>query len=287
MPGHIRLDACQAREVRRAAIGRRFVTLGSVGRQQPLRRRGLDAARRQFRRHTVAPDLVEFVHRDQRLVVQARRNTEAVQHPAQQTAMIEPDHEVGEPEPLQHVADRGADLDLDNRRARPDGVDVALIELTKPAARRPIRPPHRLNLVALEEPRQLAAMLGDDARQRHRQVVAQRQVRFPGGLVLTTAQDLENQLRALVAVLPRERLDVLERRRFEGLEPIALIDVPDHANHVVPAPYIVGQKITHAARGARLVWHRNFGTFEPDTGGRIAVLVSGHYNGESFRVRKA
>ena len=170
--------------------------------------------------------------------------------------MIEANHEVGEPEPLQHVADRSADLDFDDRRARPDRVDVALIELSKPSARRPIGPPHRLNLVALEEPRQLAAVLGDDARQRHRQVVAQRQVRFPRCLVLTTAQDLENQLRALVAVLPGERLDVLQRRRFERLEAIAPIDVPDHANHVVPAPYIVGQKITHSARGARLVWHR-------------------------------
>ena len=65
-----------------------------------------------------------------------------------------------------------------SHRRRADRIDVALVELAEAALLRPVGPPHRLDLIALEEPRQLRAVLGDDPRQRHRQVVAQRQVRL-------------------------------------------------------------------------------------------------------------
>ena len=139
--------------------------------------------------------------------------------------MVHADDEVAGTRAAQHVADRGADLRLDNRRRRADGVDVALIELAKPPARRPIRPPHRLNLIALEEPRQLAAMFGDDARERHGQVVAKREIGFARRLVLAAAQHFENELVAFFAVLAGQRLDVLERRRLERLEPVSPVDV--------------------------------------------------------------
>ena len=92
---------------------------------------------------------------------------------------------------------------FDDRRGRPDRVDVALVELAEAAARRAIRPPHGLNLVPLEELRQLRLVLRDDARERHRQVVAQRQVGLAARLVLAALQDLEDELIALFAVLAR------------------------------------------------------------------------------------
>ena len=98
--------------------------------------------------------------------------------------MIQPDREIVEAEPLQHVAHRRQQFDLDEVRRRADRVDVALKELAKPPARRAIGAPDRLNLIALEKPRQLVLVLGDDARERHRQVVAQRQIRSAAGLVL-------------------------------------------------------------------------------------------------------
>ncbi len=202
--------------------------------------------------------------------MQLQRNAEALEHAAEQDAVIEADHEVGEAERAQHVAHRRAHLNFDDRRARADRVDVALIELTESAARRAVGAPHRLNLIALEEARQLAAVLGHDARERHRQVVAQGQVCFAGRLVLTSPQDLENQLRAFLAILPRQGLDVLERRRLERLEPISPINGLDDIDDVVAASHILGEKVTHAARGARLLWHkvsgarRNRGTEGPD-----------------------
>ena len=164
-------------------------------------------------------------------------------------AVVQPDHEVLETEPLQHVGDRGAQLGLDDHRSRADGVDVALIELAKPPARRPVRPPHRLDLVALEEPRQLPAMLGDDAGQRHREVVAQREVGFARRLVLAAAQHLENELVAFFAVLARQRLDVLERRRLERLEAVAAVDVFDDTDDVFAAAHVLREEIAHPTRG--------------------------------------
>ena len=54
---------------------------------------------------------------------------------AQHPAVVQPDREIAEPEPPQHVRDRAADLCLDNRRLRTDGVHVALVELAKTSAR--------------------------------------------------------------------------------------------------------------------------------------------------------
>ena len=163
--------------------------------------------------------------------------------------MIDPDDEVGEPEPLEHVGHRGAQLGFDHHRFRSDGVDVALIELAKPAARRPIGAPDRLNLIPLEEPRQLAPMLGHHPRQRHRQVVAQRQIGLAGRLVLAAAKHLENQLVAFFAVLAGEGLDVLERRRFERLKSIAPVGLLDHGDDVFAATDVLREEIAHPTRG--------------------------------------
>jgi hypothetical protein len=76
-----------------------------------------------------------------------------------------------------------------------------LIELTEPSARRTIGAPDRLNLVALEESRQLRLMLRDNASERHGQVVAQRKVGLSCGFVLAALENLENELGPLVAVL--------------------------------------------------------------------------------------
>ncbi len=137
------------------------------------------------------------------------------------------------PRRVKHLADRAEDLRLDDGRGRPDGVDVALVELAEPSARWTIGAPHRLNLIALEELRQLVLILRDDAREWDGQVVAEREVRLPRRLVLAAAQDLENELVAFLAVLAEQRLDVLERRRLERLEPVAFVHVAHDADDVL------------------------------------------------------
>jgi hypothetical protein len=110
---------------------------------------------------------------------------------------------------------------LDHRRVRSHRVDIALKELAEAALRRPVRAPDGLNLVALEELRQLVLILRDDPGERDGQVVPKREVGLAGRLVLAALENLENELVALLAVLPEERLDVLERRCLEQLEAVA------------------------------------------------------------------
>ncbi len=94
----------------------------------------------------------------------------------QQLPMVQADGEIGEAEASQHVGAGREQFGLDRHRRRADGIDVALVELAEAALLRAIGAPHRLHLVALEVPRQRGPVLGHHARQRHRQVVAQRQV---------------------------------------------------------------------------------------------------------------
>ena len=171
--------------------------------------------------------------------------------------MIQPDRRNRRSRARHHLADGGEDFDFDDGRRRSDRVDVALVELAKPAARRTVRAPHRLNLIALEELRQLVLILRDDASERHGQVVPERQVRLAGSLVLAPFQDLENELVALFAVLAEQRLDVLEGRRLERLETVALVHTTNDIDHVLTTPNVVGQKITRPSRwfGRLLVCH--------------------------------
>ena len=125
--------------------------------------------------------------------------------------------------------DGGEQVRFDHRGRRTDCVDVALVELAEPAARRPIGPPHRLNLIALEELRQLALVLRHHTRQRHRQVVPQREIGFALASCSPRFRILKMSLIAFFAVLPHQRLDVLERRGFERFEAVTLVHVADDA----------------------------------------------------------
>ncbi len=208
-----------------------------------------NAARDELLLDTFASDLVQLVDRDERVSLQRRWHAGGLEQRPQQLAVIEPDDEVVKAESLKHLADRGQDLHFDEQRRRPQRVDVALVELAEPAARRAIRTPHRLNLVALEESRQLVLVLRDDARERDRQIVPKRKIRFAGVLVLAALEDLEDQLVAFLAVLPQQRLNVLEGGRLERFEPVLLVHVADDTNHVFATAYLVWKEIACSARG--------------------------------------
>jgi len=180
--------------------------------------------------------------------VQRRLDAGAVQQPCQDAAVVQADHEVPEPERRQDLADRAQDLGFHDRRRRSDRVDVALVEFPKPAARWTVGAPHGLNLIALEEARQFVLILRDHASQRHREIVAKRQVGLAARFVLAAFQNLENEFVALFAVLAEQRLDVLERGRLERLEAIAFVHSTNDIDHMPTTPNIVGKKIASTAR---------------------------------------
>ena len=175
-------------------------------------------------------------------------NAGAFEDRRQRAPVIEPDRELLEPERRHHVADRRKKLRLDDERGGAHGVDVALKELAKAPARGPIGPPDGLNLIPLEEARQLVLVLRDHARERDGQVVAERKIGLAGSFVLAAAQDLENELVALLSVLPRERLDVLERWRLERLEAVPLVHAADDVDDVLAAADVAGKEVACAAR---------------------------------------
>ena len=82
------------------------------------------------------------------------------------------------------------------------GVDELrqIIQFAKAAARRTIGAPDRLNLVALEELRQLVLILRDYARQRDSQIVSQREIGFAALFMLTALEDFEDELVPFFAV---------------------------------------------------------------------------------------
>ena len=269
MAGDMRARAREAIRVGRVRVDDALPRRQRVRVEQAADGFAPDATGRQLGRDAVAPELVQFVDGHERVVLQLRGHAEALEHADQESAMVQPDDEVGKAQCAQHVADRREHLRFDHRRPGSDRVDVALDELAESSPRRTIRAPHRLNLIPLEEPWQFAAVLGNHPRQRYRQVVTQGQIGFARRFMLAAPEDLENQLGAFVAVLAGQRLDVFECRGLQRFEPVAPVHVFDHADHVVALAYLVGEKVTHAARGTRLLWHivRALGSIG-HTGGR-------------------
>ncbi len=212
---------------------------------------GGNASHRQIGLNGLFADLVQLVQRDQRRFAAIGRNLARLEQARQYAAVIQDNREVLERQPLEHLGYRADLLRFDHRRRRSDGVDIALVELPEPPAGRTLRSPDRLDLVPLEDLRQHRLVLGDDASEGHRQVVAQREVRLARCLVLASLQNLEDELAAFFPVLPQKRVDVLGCWRLDGLEPIAVVHLADNPDHVVAAPHIVGQKIAHAARRLR------------------------------------
>ena len=174
-------------------------------------------------RDTIDANLVELVQGHQRVVVLRRGQSRGVQQSVQHDAMIEPQRKSLKTKARQDLTDRDDEFGLHDRRGGTDRIDIALIELAEPSARGTIGAPHRLDLIPLEELRQLVLILRDDSRERHGQIVPQREIGLTAAFMLATLENLENELVAFFAVLPQERLDVLERRRFERLEPVPLV----------------------------------------------------------------
>ena len=231
---------------------------------QARRRLARDPARRQLLTDPAVADLVELVDGDQRRRLVGQVDARREHHAAQQLPVIDPDLELREPQRVQHLRHRRAHLRLRDQRARPRDVDVALIELAKPPLAGSVRAPHRLDLVALEEFRQL--VLRHHPGQRHRQVVAQPLLRQRGlgqlrrapvlrrrpdllERVLQRVAPLEQaiqQLVALLAVLAEQRRQVLDRRRLERQKSVPPVHLAHHGHHVVTLRQLGRQEVAHA-----------------------------------------
>src|ERR1043166_364806 len=159
--------------------------------------------------------------------------TGLIEDARQRLPMINPNREVIKSQRRQRVACRRDQFSFNDHRARAEHVDIALIELAKAATRGTIGAPDGLNLVTLEKFGELVLILRDDARQRHSQIVTQREIGFAGLLVFAALEDLENELIAFFTVLAQQRFDVFDGGSFERLEPVALVNLLDDTDDVL------------------------------------------------------
>jgi hypothetical protein len=132
-----------------------------------------------------------------------------------------------------------------------------VVELAEASAPGPVGAPDRLDLVAAEVPRQLG-VLGDEPRERDRQVVAQallgelghgRRARGEGALErLAAPQQAVDEPLALLAVLAEQRREVLDRRRLDRDEAVALVHVLHDPDDVTAADDVGGKEVARPAR---------------------------------------
>src|SRR5688572_27177177 len=123
-----------------------------------------NVSRDQFLGHPFWPGLVHLVEGHQCITLLCSGNAGLVQQPIQYQTMVQFYFEVFETKVRQYITSSRANFSFNDHRARAQYINVTLVELTKPSARRPVCAPHRLNLVTFEKLRKLVAILGNEPR---------------------------------------------------------------------------------------------------------------------------
>ncbi len=204
--------------------------------------------------------LVELVHfaQHQHLAL-AVGDAQAFEEAAQQLAVVELHRERADAQLREHGMDHGRHFGVVAHRQGilADHVDVALVELAEAAALGALAAIDALHLVAAERKRQLMFVFGHVARQRHREVEAQRQ--FGLAALLQRAGGLHEIDLALgfAAGLGQQHIGQLENRRFDRKEAESLEIAPDHVQHPLERDLVPGQQFHDAGRGAGLDQDRN------------------------------
>lgn len=150
--------------------------------------------------------------------LQVLRDVVRLQQAEQRVPGVHQEAELRDAECREGIVESYDDFGIGQRRRRADDVEVALDELPEPSLPGAVRPPDRSDGVSLVRHGELAAVRRRGAGQGNREVVPQREIRLPARFVFATAEDLEDELVALVAVLAGEHVETLEGRCLERLE---------------------------------------------------------------------
>ena len=204
--------------------------------------------------HAVDAEPVELVDRAQhgeppsriRLAAEA----DGFQHAVEHLAVVDLDHVLAarDAERLHRVGRHHADLGIGRRRRAAHRVGVELHELAEAARARLLVAEHPAEAIAAIGLGQRVEILGDIARERRGQVVAQRQP------LLVVVLEREHALvrPVLVGQELAERVGVFDRRRLHRLEAVALIDVADGVGHAPGRRDLGRPAVGETARQARL-----------------------------------
>jgi hypothetical protein len=208
-----------------------------------------------------ARQLAEPIDLVQHGLVALGRDPERGEQAAQDLAVVEVDGERAERKLGEDGVDDRRDLGVVGQRQAvlADHVDVALVELAEPALLVALAAVHALDLVAPEREVELCLVLGDEARQRHRQIEPQRELGQLAGVagLLERARRLHevHLLLGLAPGLGEQHVGQLEHRGLDRHEPEALEAAPDRVQHVLERELLRGQELEHTGRGSGLDRH--------------------------------
>ncbi len=229
----------------------------------------------QQKEHSVCPEAIQLVYGAENCEplssVLIAANADAL-HQAVEHLSIAHFDDVFAPEPqrLHGVGGEHADLGVGGDVVRPNRVSIELGELAETAGSRLLVAPHGADCVAPEGQGELLFLqsLRHVAGERCGEVVAQRQPLLV--LVLEREHTLVGPV--LVGQELAERIGVLDGRRLQRLETIALVHLPDRVQHALRRADVLRRRVEKAfgqpslrpgvlvrlghVRESRLIWRR-------------------------------
>ncbi len=140
--------------------------------------------------------------------------------------------------------DHQGGLDVRGGGAGADGIEVALHELAEAAGLRPLAPPDRGDVVALEGRAQLVDVLRGEAGQRHGEIEPQPDP------ALALVLELVDLLVGFFAAFAGENFQVFQRRRVDGAEAVGAIDPPRRFHEPLAGDHRFRQVVAEALEGA-------------------------------------
>ena len=178
--------------------------------------------------------------------VRRRRQPDRLHHAVEHLAVVDLDHIVAarDPQRLEAIGRHHADLRIRRGRGRADRVGVELHELAEASWSRLLVAEHPARAIGAVGFRQPVVVLGDIARERRGQVIAQRQP------LLVVVLEREHALvrPILVGQKLAERVGIFDERRLDRLEPIERVDLADLGDHRFGGGEIAGVAVCESAR---------------------------------------
>ena len=175
-----------------------------------------------------------------------RRRADRLHHAVEHLATVDLDHVVAarDAERLQRVGRQHADLGVGGDVVGADRVGVELGELAEAAGAGLLVAPHGADGVAAEGLGQPVEVLGDVAGERRGQVVAQAHPL----LVLVLEREHAGVGPVLVGQELAERIGVLDGRRLQRLEAVALVHLANGGQHAAGRAHVVRRRVLEAFR---------------------------------------
>ena len=235
----------QAALARFAALEQRLQLLKNVDARPLQPRQSQDGCRLlvgrscrggQFHGNSFGADLRQFVECPQH-VVRLLGQTFFFQQPVQDLPIVHPNRELFKTECSKQIVDHEHRFDVGRGAGGADRVEVALHKLAIAASLSVFAAPDVGDLIPFERRAQLLNVLGHEPRQRHRKIKPQADC--PAAMIL----ELIELLVGLRASFTDENVQMLQRRRVDGGEPVGAIHLPGRLDDPLPRNHRRGRII--------------------------------------------